>query len=314
MHQQSSILEPFSLSSQRFSGSLRVRNGILGKSRGPTLNVFCGPAGVCGREELYGDLGYSVTFRLMKPPPYQNIYWSKGIGNNSINIAVVNFREPCHLQRSHAAYKKRLWVSKDCQKLALMNLKKEDAGTYTADIVLQNTTAKESFNLQVCRKLPDSELRLTCISKGAGNGTWQLICSQETWKGEVNLRWISDFYATDETLGSSVMELTSQDLELIVTCEGESKDSIASRTVTLKEVCAGQTKNPSRLPLWALLCLSKVGNLLLLGCLGLLLVVKSRKAAGGRRMLVRFLPASQRRPRPPARHLSSMSNPTDGCD
>ncbi|XP_070807613.1 SLAM family member 5-like, partial [Pituophis catenifer annectens] len=234
-------------------------------------------------------------------------------GAETENIAVVNFREPCRLQRSHAAYQNRLWVSKDCQKLALMNLKKEDAGTYTADIVLQNTTAKESFDLRV-RKLPDSELRLTCISKGAGNGTWQLICSQETWKGEVNFRWISDFYATDETLGSSVMELTSQDLELIVTCEGESKDSIASRTVTLKEVCAGQTKNLSRLPLWALLCLSKVGNLLLLGCLGLLLVVKSRKAAGGRRMLVRFLPASQRRPRPPARHPSSMSNPTDGCD
>lgn len=85
---------------------------------------------------------------------------------------------------------------------------------------------------------------MTCSSKGAGNVTWQLVCSQKTWKAEVNFRWISDFYATDETLGSSVMELTSQDLELIVTCEAESKDSVASRTVTLKEVCAGKLLSP----------------------------------------------------------------------
>ncbi|XP_058015857.1 SLAM family member 9-like [Ahaetulla prasina] len=241
-------------------------------------------AGASETEELYGILGGSVIFQLMEPPPYGKIYWSKGIDRNSINITVVNDgedEEPCLLQDFHSAYKKRLHVSEDCQELHLSHLKEEDTGRYTAHIVQRNRISKESFDLEVLKQFPESEIRVTCTSTGPGKGAWKLHCS--SGKDGVEFSWESNVNGTDVISETSVVELISQDLDLELTCMAKTEDSVAFRTVTLKEVCSGQTKNLPGLPLWVLLCLSLGGSLLLPGCMELIPMEKSRKADGGGR-------------------------------
>ncbi|XP_058016747.1 T-lymphocyte surface antigen Ly-9-like [Ahaetulla prasina] len=199
------------------------------------------------------------------------------------------FKESCNIVFLQPDFQNRVRVSIDCRKLHLSPLKKEDAGRYTAGIVLPNKkSVDESFGLQVLLRLVDSDLKVTCTPEGTGIRTWQLNCSTGTWEDRVNIRWTSSAQSTGPTPGSSVIQFVSLDLN--ATCTAENPVSQASRTVSLKQVCAGQTKNFYRLPLWALLCLSKVGSLLLLGCLGLILVMKTKKAVGGERLRVRYLP------------------------
>lgn len=96
---------------------------------------------------------------------------------------------------------------------------------------------KWCFCISCSGRLQDCELKVTCIP---GNGAWRLNCSQETWEDGVEFSWISPVKYTDATLGSSVMELISQDLDLVAMCMAKNKASDAYRTVTLKEVCAGK--------------------------------------------------------------------------
>ncbi|KAG8146568.1 hypothetical protein E2320_013708 [Naja naja] len=173
--------------------------------------IFLESEGTSGAEELTGILGESVTFQVKISPPFEAIAWNKIVNANSRNIALVRF-EPCSIVFFHPEFQRRVNISRDCRELHLSQLKKEDAGRYTAEIVLSaSKLVRESFDLKVFRKA---------------------------------------------------------------------------------------AKSSSGLPLWALLCLSKVGSLLLLGSSGLILRVKSRKAAGRGR-----LTDSQRSPPP--------SDPTD---
>ncbi|XP_039224597.1 SLAM family member 5-like isoform X2 [Crotalus tigris] len=214
---------------------------------------------------------------------------------------MVNFNGPCHLQNSHPDYEKQLHVYKGCRHLHLHHLKEEDAGRYTAKVVRGGKMTSESFNLWVFRRLLDSHLSVTCTPDGAGNGSWQLNCSTGTEEDGVTFSWDSPVYRPSFSSHPPVIKVTSQDPNINVTCTAKNKVGQASRMVSLKEVCAGQTEIFYRLPLWALLCLSKVGPLLLLGCLGLIL--KFRKAGGGR-LMIQFLPTSQRRPPPPPKATS----------
>ncbi|XP_058015775.1 SLAM family member 9-like [Ahaetulla prasina] len=243
-------------------------------------------AGASETKELYGILGGSVTFRLTEPPPYEKIRWSKGIYGNSIRISAVNDGEdgePCGLQGFLTVFEEELRVSEDCRELHLSHLQEEDAGRYTAHIVQQNRISKEFFDLEVLKQFPESEIRVTCTSMGAGKGVWQLNCSTGTLKDEMEFRWNASYKGIDIISEGSVVELNSQDLDLEFTCMAKTEDSVAFRTVTLKEVCSGQTKNLPGLPLWALLCLSLGGSLLLPGCMELIPMEKSRKADGGGR-------------------------------
>ncbi|XP_032090234.1 uncharacterized protein LOC116520195 [Thamnophis elegans] len=71
----------------------------------------------------------------------------------------------------------------------------------------------------------------------------------------------------------------------------------------------------SGLPLWALLFLSKMGSLLLLGCLGLILRMKSRKGDGGGSLLGQFLPAFLRsQPLPPSPWAKACDLPSSISD
>ncbi|XP_034282234.2 SLAM family member 5-like [Pantherophis guttatus] len=240
--------------------------------------------------KVNGILGHSVTFQVKSSLPFKSISWSKIASSKSETIAVVTSGEPCGRLVPDPAYEKRVTIPEDCKGLNISHLRKEDAGRFRAVIIPSDAEkVDESFDLQIFRRLLDSEMTVTCTPDAAGNGTWKLNCSTGTWEDGVKFSWTSAVQSRDLPHWNSSI-LTSQDLNLNVTCAAENPVSKASTTVSLKQVCAGQTKNFYRLPLLTLLCLSKVGSLLLLGCLGLILVVKSRKAVGGERLPVRFLP------------------------
>ncbi|XP_034282934.1 SLAM family member 5-like isoform X1 [Pantherophis guttatus] len=374
--------------------------------------------GASGAEN--GVLGESVTFQVKISTPFEIIFWTKIVGGESRNISVVTFGKPCGLLVPLQDFQKRVNISKDCSKLLLRHLKKDDAGRYSAKIISQNNKVEDvSFELHVYRRLLGSQLRVTCVPDGAGSETWQLHCSTETWEEGTELSWTSATQNMDPTLGNSVTKLIYRDGDLNVTCTARNRVSWASKTVSLKQVCAGasgieeltgilgasitfqvKTSPPyekifwskmdgnksidivkvifaepcgfqvflpafqnrvnvskdcrelylshlkqedasrysaqivlpnqktmveffdlqvshqscSGLSLWAVLFLSKVGSLLLLGCLGLILRKKSRKADGGRRLLAQFLSAFLRSQPPPPPWARACDHPSSTLD
>ncbi|KAM6435462.1 SLAM family member 5-like isoform 1-T1 [Liasis olivaceus] len=210
-----------------------------------STSIFCvlcslllaGLAEAPAAEELNGVLGESVTFRLKASPPFQTISWSKSVSGQPSIVAVLTFQERCDGLTPLPAFRKRLTVSEDCRELRLSHLDQEDAGRYAAQIVLPSkATEVESFDLRVSRRLLDSQLRVTCIPDGGGNGTWQLNCSTGALEDGVEFSWIPAVQGEGPTLGNSTIKITSQDLDLNVTCRAENRVSNASTTVSLKEV------------------------------------------------------------------------------
>ncbi|XP_058016852.1 SLAM family member 5-like [Ahaetulla prasina] len=202
------------------------------------FSILLSGGGTSGIEELNGILGESVTFQVKTLPPFETISWNKIIStSNARNIALVTFKEPCNIIFLHPDFQKQVNVSSDCRKLRLSPLKKEDTGRYTAGIVLPNKkSVDEFFGLQVFVRLLDSDLKVTCTPEGTGNRTWQLNCSTGTWEDRVNISWTSSAQSTGPTPGSSVIQFVSLDLN--ATCTAENPVSQASRTVSLKQVCA----------------------------------------------------------------------------
>ncbi|XP_060538586.1 SLAM family member 5-like isoform X2 [Pantherophis guttatus] len=249
--------------------------------------------GASGAEN--GVLGESVTFQVKISTPFEIIFWTKIVGGESRNISVVTFGKPCGLLVPLQDFQKRVNISKDCSKLLLRHLKKDDAGRYSAKIISQNNKVEDvSFELHVYRRLLGSQLRVTCVPDGAGSETWQLHCSTETWEEGTELSWTSATQNMDPTLGNSVTKLIYRDGDLNVTCTARNRVSWASKTVSLKQVCAGETDDLSELPHWAKVFLSIMGSLLLPGSAGFILMIKLRRG-GGENALARFLTASWRR-------------------
>ncbi|XP_058016484.1 uncharacterized protein LOC131186672 isoform X2 [Ahaetulla prasina] len=300
------------------------------------LSIVLLTAGTSGIEELNGILGESVTFQVKPSTPIETISWNKIISSsNARNITLMNldkaFRLPVfvHLMDSNLKVTctpggtgNRTWqlncstgTWEDRTNIRWTSSAQSTGPTPGSSVIqfvsldlnatctAENPASQASRTVslkQVCAvRLVDSDLKVTCTPEGTGNRTWQLNCSTGTWEDRANIRWTSSAQSTGPTPGSSVIQFVSLDLN--ATCTAENPASQASRTVSLKQVCAeerpgteapqvnGQTKNFYRLPLWALLCLSKVGSLLLLGCLGLILVMKTKKV-GGERLRVRYLP------------------------
>ncbi|XP_032090134.1 SLAM family member 5-like isoform X2 [Thamnophis elegans] len=233
-------------------------------------------AGTSGAEELIGILGESVTFQVETSPPFQTISLNKIVNSNSINVALMTFKElSCPFLFLRPDFQKRLNISSDCRNLHLGPLKKEDTGRYSVEIILPTKeTVVESFDLRVFKRLVDSELKVTCTPEGTGNRTWQLTCSTGTWEDRVNISWTSSAQSTGPTPGSSVIRFVSQELD--ATCRAENPVSQASRTVSLKEVCAEDgTKNTG----WIVGVIVLV-IIILLVIVGVL-CVRRRKAAKG---------------------------------
>ncbi|XP_026545216.1 SLAM family member 5-like [Notechis scutatus] len=234
--------------------------------------------------KVNGVLGQSVTFQVKFSPPFDTISWTKVVGNKSEIIAVGSFKEPCDLLVPDPAYRQRVDTSEDCRELHLRHLKKEDAGRFTAGIIPPGAEkVDESFDLQIFRRLLDSEMKVTCAE--VGNGTWKLDCSTGTWEDGVKFSWPSDVQSKNPPLGSSVT-LTSHDLNLNVTCVAENPVSRASTTVSLEKVCAEEKPeteapqiNDKQLPsnLWIVAVIVAVVILLL--AVAILIRVLMKKAA-----------------------------------
>ncbi|KAM6435376.1 SLAM family member 9-like isoform 2-T2 [Liasis olivaceus] len=208
----------------------------------PILLLRAGLAEPAAAKELNGVLGESVTFQLKASPPFQTISWSKSVSGQPSIVAVLTFQERCDALTPLPAFRKRVTVSEDCRELRLSHLDQEDWGRYAAQIVLpSNATEVESFDLRVSRRLLDSQLRVTCIPDGGGNGTWQLNCSTGALEDGVEFSWIPAIQGEGPTLGNSTIKITSEDLDLNVTCRAENRVSNASTTVSLKEACAENT-------------------------------------------------------------------------
>ncbi|XP_063172801.1 uncharacterized protein LOC134506511 [Candoia aspera] len=204
------------------------------------LSVLLLRAEAAGVEELTGVLGESVTFQVKVSQSFRGISWTKSDSSKPSTVAVVTFGQPCHLVAPLPAFANRVNVSEDCRGLRLSHLEREDAGRYFAETVLPTApnTMVESFDLQVSKRLLASQLIVTCIPDGGGNGTWQLNCSTGTWEDGVKFSWTSASQSEDATPGHALISLTSQDRDQNATCTAENLVSNTSRTVSLKEVCA----------------------------------------------------------------------------
>lgn len=125
-------------------------------------------AGASGAEKLKGRLGWFTIFKVKTNLSFVSISWSKIVGSKSENIALVTFGEPCGLLVPLPAFEKRVNISKDCRKLYLDQLEKEDAGRYTAEIISQsNTVVNESFDLSVYSKYPSGQAKWVPVWGGS---------------------------------------------------------------------------------------------------------------------------------------------------
>ncbi|XP_039224601.1 uncharacterized protein LOC120319614 isoform X1 [Crotalus tigris] len=194
---------------------------------------------VTEREYLNGILGESVTFQVKTNLSFVSISWIKIVDFEPENISVVTFGEPCGLLVPLPALGNRVRVSEDCRGLQLSRLEQEDKGFYVAVVLLPTEEiVYEPFDLEISRYLLDSEMSVICTPDGAGKGAWQLNCSTGDWKDRVEFSWDSPIYRPSHVPDDPVIKVTSQDLNIKVTCTAENLISKASRTVTLKEVCS----------------------------------------------------------------------------
>uniref|UniRef100_A0A8C7E7M0 Uncharacterized protein n=1 Tax=Naja naja TaxID=35670 RepID=A0A8C7E7M0_NAJNA len=139
--------------------------GLLWPNFEGFLFLLSGLAGTSGAE-LNGILGESVTFQVKTSPPFEAISWNKIVNANSRNIALVRF-EPCSIVFLHPEFQRRVNISRDCRELHLSHLKKEDAGRYTAGIVLQTSkSVDESFDLRLFSKYPSHKFLESLLCPG----------------------------------------------------------------------------------------------------------------------------------------------------
>ncbi|CAH6789493.1 Cd84 [Phodopus roborovskii] len=102
-----------------------------------------------------GILGESVTFPLnmQEPQKVKNIVWL-----SKSSVAFVKSRlkgEPPEVTVTQAAYEGRIAVIDQNYDLVITHLRMEDAGTYSADINIQNNTSTttKKYHLHIYRKL-----------------------------------------------------------------------------------------------------------------------------------------------------------------
>ncbi|XP_061462392.1 uncharacterized protein LOC133374993 isoform X2 [Rhineura floridana] len=200
-------------------------------------------------EKVNGVLGESGTFQLKTSEPFSQIAWTLN-RIQGVDVLVLTKKDPkenCKLLVVSQAFEGRLNASEDCKIFQVSPLHQEDSGTYVAQIKQNDGNTKESFSLQVYKRLSASDLGVDCDKSGydGRNGTLRLNCSAGSLEEDVTFSWAPA--SKSESSGKSlVIQHNLQDDDLNFTCTAENPVSNASKTVSLKEICSGAEGGKSR--------------------------------------------------------------------
>ncbi|XP_049999061.1 SLAM family member 5 isoform X2 [Alexandromys fortis] len=183
-----------------------------------------------------GILGESVTFSLniQEPQNVKNIAWT-----SKSSVAFVKPRlqgEPPDVIVTQAAYEGRIDVIKQNYDLIIKNLRTEDAGTYKADINIENTpTITKHYHLHIYRRLGKPTITQNLITFVNNSCNVTLTCSVEKEEEDVTYSW-SPFGER-----SNVLQIfqSPEDQKLNYTCTVQNPVSNSSNSVTAQELCTG---------------------------------------------------------------------------
>ncbi|KAM7336516.1 hypothetical protein ACRRTK_005009 [Alexandromys fortis] len=181
-----------------------------------------------------GILGESVTFSLniQEPQKVKNIAWT-----SKSSVAFVKPRlqgEPPDVIVTQAAYEGRIDVIKQNYDLIIKNLRTEDAGTYKADINIENTpTITKHYHLHIYRRLGKPTITQNLITFVNNSCNVTLTCSVEKEEEDVTYSW-SPFGER-----SNVLQIfqSPEDQKLNYTCTVQNPVSNSSNSVTAQELC-----------------------------------------------------------------------------
>ncbi|XP_049999060.1 SLAM family member 5 isoform X1 [Alexandromys fortis] len=181
-----------------------------------------------------GILGESVTFSLniQEPQNVKNIAWT-----SKSSVAFVKPRlqgEPPDVIVTQAAYEGRIDVIKQNYDLIIKNLRTEDAGTYKADINIENTpTITKHYHLHIYRRLGKPTITQNLITFVNNSCNVTLTCSVEKEEEDVTYSW-SPFGER-----SNVLQIfqSPEDQKLNYTCTVQNPVSNSSNSVTAQELC-----------------------------------------------------------------------------
>ncbi|KFZ48764.1 SLAM family member 5, partial [Antrostomus carolinensis] len=182
--------------------------------------------------ELIRAVGDSVTFLLDPRLDGEAAAWSF----HDI-IVTVKFGSPPEATFFDKSYKQRLTFPKNGRGLTISQLKIDDAGTYTANIL----GVKTSFTLRVYRKLMVPTVTCTAQNCSANSCLYTLHCTTTSGSGSGNISysWSLGGWPLSEGPVVLVEESTPEQL---LTCTVQNPVSSSNSTVrSPAALCAGST-------------------------------------------------------------------------
>lgn len=181
-----------------------------------------------------GILGESVTFPLniQEPQKVKNIAWTF-----KSSVAFVKPRlqgAPPEVTVTQADYEGRIDVIEHNYDLIIKGLRTEDAGTYKADINIENTpTTTKHYHLHIYRRLGKPKITQSLITFVNNSCNVTLTCSVEKEERNVTYSW--------SPLGerSNVLQIfqSPEDQKLNYTCTVQNPVSNSSNSVTAQQLC-----------------------------------------------------------------------------
>lgn len=181
-----------------------------------------------------GILGESVVFPLniQEPQKVKNIAWTF---KSSVAFVKPGLQgAPPEVTVTQAVYEGRINVTEQNYDLIIKDLRTEDAGTYKADINIENTpTTTKHYHLHIYRRLGKPKITQSLITFVNNSCNVTLTCSVEKEEKNVTYSW--------SPLGerSNVLQIfrSPEDQKLNYTCTVQNPVSNSSNSVSAQQLC-----------------------------------------------------------------------------
>nr|XP_008123820.1 PREDICTED: SLAM family member 7-like [Anolis carolinensis] len=193
-------------------------------------------------ENVAGIIGESVTFQLNFSEPFKSITLQRKKKQNFNNVAILKLEKNyCAVTEIFfTSFEERLDVSEDCKRIKIFHLTQEDSATFRAEIPIpqKDEPLNLFFNLQVFRKLSDSDLQIHC--KAIGNETWRLNCSAGESEEGVLFNMTAD--GNQEHSGRTLdVQDGGGEEDPNISCVARNPVSTASTARPLRDLCEPRT-------------------------------------------------------------------------